>query len=105
MQSSYDGRRRQLELQSDEIAKLRAAVAASNDRVKEVEAEKQRMREEQDDVHSLILKLESDLRRVQTEAERFGIDLKQLRLEKEQDEARHLTELETHERTCKRYDM
>ena len=66
-----------------EIEDLRRALAAREDDLERVEAEKRRIASERGDVDRDVAALEADLRRVKREAEAFGRDLKALRAQKE----------------------
>lgn len=100
-QTSHDNRRHQLDLYAGEIEELRSALSTQTNRLTVVQAEKSRIASERRDVQHSVAKLETDLRRVQRDAEIFGRDLKHLRVEKERLEEKHREELAHSTRVCK----
>jgi len=75
-----------------EIEDLRRALSDRSTELHRVEAERERISAEKDDVAKTVAALENDLRRVKRDAEAFGRDLKLLRAEKEKLELKHQDE-------------
>ena len=101
LQNSYDGRLFQLELQSKEIDELRRILSSQTEQLTGVQNEKRRLETECTDVHGIVMKLESELGRIQKEAEQFGRDLKQLTRQKHESDSRHQREVDHYTRTSK----
>lgn len=89
---THDKHRHELDLYLSEIEDLRKALADRSGELHRVEAEKHRIAAERSNVAETVAVLEADLRRVRDNAEAFGRDLKELRLEKERLEKEHQEE-------------
>ncbi|KIK56356.1 hypothetical protein GYMLUDRAFT_174310 [Collybiopsis luxurians FD-317 M1] len=98
---THDGHRHQLDLYLGEINDLRRALADRSGDLHRVEAEKLRIAIERSDVAHTVAALEADLKRVRENAEAFGRDLKELRLEKERLEKKNQEEQSRAERAKK----
>lgn len=89
---THDKHRHQLDLYLGEIEDLRKALSDRSGELHRVEAEKHRIAAERSDVAQTVAALEADLKRVRQNAESFGRDLKDLRVEKERLERKHQEE-------------
>ncbi|KAJ3717958.1 hypothetical protein C8R42DRAFT_724167 [Lentinula raphanica] len=86
---AHDKHRHELDLYLGEIEDLRKALSDRAHELQRVESEKHRIAAERSDVAQTVALLEADLKRVRENAEAFGQDLKELRLEKERLEKKH----------------
>ena len=84
-----------------EIEELRRALSDQADELQRSEEEKNRIASQKSDVARTVAQLEINLKRVRRDAENFGRDLKNLRVEKEQWDARQKEEASKSERTRK----
>lgn len=98
---THDDHRHQLDLHLSEIEDLRKALSERSGQLHRIEAEKNRIATERSDVAQTVATLEADLRRVRENAEAFGRDLKELRVEKERLERKHQEEQSKADRTKK----
>ncbi|KAJ4474994.1 hypothetical protein J3R30DRAFT_633332 [Lentinula aciculospora] len=98
---THDKHRHELDLHLNEIEDLRKALSDRSGELHRVEAEKHRIAAERSDVAQTVALLEADLKRVRENAEAFGRDLKELRLEKERLEKKHREEQTKADRTKK----
>jgi myosin heavy subunit len=80
-QTGHDERRHQLDIQVQEIEDLKHALTQRSSELERAEQEKQRMSREHSDVMHTVSGLESDLRRVNKDADAFSRDLRALRAE------------------------
>ena len=101
MQASYNGRRKQLDLQSKEIDDLRAALSTKTDALNKVLHERAKASADEKDVRSVVSALETDVTRMQKEAHQLGSDLKRLRNEKTKAEVKYADDTVRFERVCK----
>ncbi len=84
-----------------EIDDLRKALDDRANDLQRVEQEKEKVLSEKDIVARTVASLEIDLKRVKRDAEAFGKDLKALKMEKEELEAKSTNENAKAERTKK----
>ncbi|KAJ3782678.1 hypothetical protein GGU10DRAFT_389676 [Lentinula aff. detonsa] len=98
---THDKHRHELDLYLSEIEDLRKALSDRGNELHRVESEKQRIAAERTDVAQTVALLEADLKRVRENAEAFGRDLKELRVEKERLERKHHEEQSKADRTKK----
>ncbi|KAI5120368.1 hypothetical protein M0805_006890 [Coniferiporia weirii] len=101
LQNSYDGRRRQLDLQAKEIEDLRALVAPQLYKSNQAHSDEHRIHTKDPEVHTKARDLEAELKRVQQQAASFGHDLRRLRDERDKVITHYRHEVEQHERTNK----
>jgi hypothetical protein len=100
-QTSHDNRRQQIDLYLGEIEELRLALSEQASELQRVEEQKALVEAENNDVHQAVATLEADLKRVRRDAETFGRELKQLRVEKGKVEERRREEGLVAERAMK----
>ncbi|KAL5513309.1 hypothetical protein ACEPAH_3707 [Sanghuangporus vaninii] len=98
LQMSYDARRHQLDRQAKEIENLRSALSSQVQILDNARWKNENTQVESTELSSLARKLESELKRIQHEANGFGRDLVHLKAERDQMMARHREEIELHER-------
>lgn len=101
LQASYNGRRKQIDIQAAEMEDLRCALSTQGTLLDKAVTERNRAETRSRDVQTIIRGLEADLKRVQKDADRFGEDLKRLRQQKDDMETRHNEERAQHERKSK----
>jgi chromosome segregation ATPase len=100
-QSSHNNRRHQLDLHLTEVDDLRRALSNQADELQKAEEEKNRVASQKSDVARTVGLLESDLKRVRSDAEAVGRDLKHLRVDKERCDAKQKDEAIKTERARK----
>jgi chromosome segregation ATPase len=93
IQSSHDERRHQLDLRVNEIEDLRREVSEQARELERIESEKNQARADRSGIVRSVASLEADLRRVISDAEVLGRDLKDLKIERDRSETRHRDEL------------
>ena len=99
-QTSHEGRRRQLDMQSKEIESLRAAISSQAGKLQRMQSDT-RYDRPSIDAQKLASRLEAEIKRLSQEADRFGRDLIELRDEREYLIEKHRRELEHHERASR----
>lgn len=97
MQFSYDARRHLLDRQAKEIENLRSALS-SQAQVLDDRWNKENAQVESGELAVFARKLQSELKRIQQEANNFGRDLVHLRTERDQLVVRHREEIGLHQR-------
>jgi chromosome segregation ATPase len=90
-----------LDLHRLQIDDLRRALEDKEQDLQRVQKEKHKISNEKSDVARTVAALEADLRRVRRDAEEFGHDLKLLRRDKENLEAKNKDEIASAERARK----
>jgi chromosome segregation ATPase len=100
-QTSHDNRRHQIDLYLGEIDELRLALSEQASELQRVEDQKALVEAENNDVNQAVATLEADLKRVKRDAEAFGRELRQLRVEKGKVEERRREEGLAAERAMK----
>lgn len=101
LQASYDGRRKQIDIQAAEMEDLRRTLSSQGTLLDKAVADRNRAEFNSREVQAVIRGLEADLKRVQKDADTFGEDLKRLRQQKDEMEARHDEERTQYERKAK----
>ena len=89
LQASYNGRRKQIDVQAAEMEDLRRALSTQETLLDKAVADRNRAEFDSREVQAVIRGLEADLKRVQKDADKFGEDLKRLHRQKDEMEARH----------------
>lgn len=100
-QSSHDERRHQLDLRVNEIESLRREISEQARELEKMESEKNQARADQSGIVRSVTSLELDLKRVISDAEALGRDLKDLKTERDVSETRHRNELDKANRAQK----
>lgn len=98
LSTAHDNRRHELDMHRLEIEELRKAL---DGRETDLQREKDKASSEKDTVARTVAGLEADLKRVKRDADTFGKDLRALRAEKENLEARSKDEIARAERAKK----
>ncbi|KLO12697.1 hypothetical protein SCHPADRAFT_971393 [Schizopora paradoxa] len=101
LQASYNGRRKQIDIQAAEMEDLRRTLSSQGTLLDKAVADRNRAEFNSREVQAVIRGLEADLKRVQKDADTFGEDLKRLRQQKDEMEARHDEERTQYERKAK----
>ncbi|KAF8527286.1 hypothetical protein JB92DRAFT_2698552 [Gautieria morchelliformis] len=92
-QSSHEERCHQLDLRVNEIEDLRRELSEQARELERVESEKNQARADRSGIVRSVASLELDLKRVRSDAEVLGRDLRDLRTERDRSETRHRDEL------------
>lgn len=100
-QLSHEERRHQLDLRVNEIEDLRRELSEQAHELERIESEKNQARADRSGIIRSVTSLESDLKRIRSEAEVLGRDLKGLKMERDKSETRHRDELSKADRAQK----
>ena len=100
-QLSHDERRHQLDLRVNEIGDLRRELSEQARELKKAESEKNQARADRSGIIRSVASLEATLKRVRSDAEVLGKDLKDLKVERDRSETRHNDDLSKADRAQK----